>query len=151
MIMSVATTNDTTSNAKLADLPVSTEVVQLLMEIGYVACGRGLQACAESIFNGIIAARPNSELPLIGLAISKISFGDFLGASRILVEQALKINPDSGLAKSFLAMAVKALGGKSEAEELAKEVAASETAEPEAKALAESFLSGKDIPADAAP
>jgi Tfp pilus assembly protein PilF len=139
----------TTIDASTADLPVSTEVVQTLMEVGYVAAGRGSKSNAEDIFKGVSAARPSSELPLIGLAVTEINFGDFLTASKILVEQALKINPDSGLAKCFLAMASKALGDKSVAEDLAKEISSSEKAEPEAKALAESFLTGKDIAAPA--
>ena len=54
-------------NSAQSDLPVQSEMVQLLMDIGYVATGRGFQSQANDIFNGIIAARPNSELPLIGL------------------------------------------------------------------------------------
>ncbi|MDR2737745.1 MAG: hypothetical protein LBB18_02270 [Puniceicoccales bacterium] len=145
--MSATVGNGGASDVKLDDLPVSTELVQLLMELGYVACGRGLQANAEGIFEGLIRARPNSELPLVGLAIAKINFGDFLCASKILAERALKINPNSGLAKSFLAITSRALGWEKEAEALANEVLANEVAEPEAKALAGSFLSGKDIPA----
>ncbi|MDR3144624.1 MAG: hypothetical protein LBT64_03980 [Puniceicoccales bacterium] len=127
------------------DIPVATELVQLLMELGYVAVGRGLQLQAQAIFDGLAAARPNSEIPLIGLAVCKINFGDFLGASKILAEQALRINPDSGMAKCFLAMAIKEIGGKREAEELIGQVI--ETCEePAAKKLAESLRAGKDVP-----
>jgi Tfp pilus assembly protein PilF len=127
------------------DLLVKSEVVQLLMEVGYVAVGRGLQPQADAIFEGVIAARPNSELPLIGLAVSKINFGALTEAAKILSERALAINPDSGMAKSFLAMISKSLGAKSEADDLARYVV--ETSDdPTAKALAESIISGVDIP-----
>jgi hypothetical protein len=124
------------------DLPVPSELMQLLMELGYVAIGRGLQRQAAAIFNGVTAARPRSELPLVGLAVNGINFGNFLDASKILIE-ALKINRNSGIAKCFLAIAVKALGGTSHANDLAREVV-EECDDPAAKALAESFLAGKD-------
>ncbi|MDR1891284.1 MAG: hypothetical protein LBQ23_03905 [Puniceicoccales bacterium] len=127
-----------------SDLPISTEMVQCLMEIGYVAIGRGLQLQAESIFNGVIAARPTSEFPLIGLAVNKLNFGNIADASKILTERALKLNPDSGLAKSFLAVALRALGQEEAACDLMRLVC-NETTDSAAKTMAESFLAGKDI------
>jgi hypothetical protein len=127
-----------------SDLPVKSEVVQLLMEVGYVAVGRGFKSQADAIFEGIIAARPNSELPLIGLAVSKINFGALPEAAKILSERALVINPDSGIAKSFLAIISKSLGAKSEADDLARNVVET-TDDPAAKTLAESIISGVDI------
>lgn len=109
------------------DLPVQSEMVQLLMDIGYVATGRGFQSQANDIFNGIIAARPNSELPLIGLAVNNLNFGNFIEAAKILSERALVINPYNGTAKCFLAMAVRSLGGKAEAQQLLEEVANNNT------------------------
>lgn len=109
------------------DLPVQSEMVQLLMDIGYVATGRGFQSQANDIFNGIIAARPNSELPLIGLAVNKLNFGNFVEAAKILSERALVINPDNGTAKCFLAMAVRSLGGNAEAQQLLEEVVNNDT------------------------
>ncbi|MDR2778861.1 MAG: hypothetical protein LBB16_01055 [Puniceicoccales bacterium] len=132
------------SSTLKSDLPVSTEVVQCLMEVGYVAVGRGLRSQAESVFNGVIAARPNSELPLIGLAVCKLNFGYVIDATKILVERALTLNPDSGLAKCFLAIAIKALGKGQEANDLMRQVY-DITTDPAAKAMAESFLSGKDV------
>jgi hypothetical protein len=137
---------DTKTDTKIeADIAVPSELMQLLMELGYVAVGRGFQTRAQDIFDGIIAARPNSELPLIGAAVCRINFGDFVGGAKILAEQALKINPDSGAAKCFLAMAIKEIGGKREADELVGQVI--ETCEdPVAKKLAESMRLGKDVP-----
>lgn len=122
------------------DLNVPSELVKILMDIGYVATGRGFQSQAADIFSGVIAARPNSELPLIGLAVSKINFGNFLEASKILSERALIINPNSGLAKCFLSMAIRALGGKSEADELLNEVVQSEASDECSKKLATDLI-----------
>ncbi|MDR2776542.1 MAG: hypothetical protein LBB17_00640 [Puniceicoccales bacterium] len=132
------------SEISKSDLPVSTEMVRCLMDIGYVATGRGLQSQATSIFNGVVAARPSSELPLIGLAVCKLNFGYVVDAAKILAEQALKLNPNSGTAKCFLAVAIKALGQEQEACDLMHQVC-DDTTEPAAKAMAESFLTGKDV------
>ncbi|MDR0742042.1 MAG: hypothetical protein LBE98_01090 [Puniceicoccales bacterium] len=132
------------SDTSKSDLPVSTEMVRCLMEVGYVATGRGLQSQATNIFNGIVAARPSSEFPLIGLAVCKLNFGYVVEAAKILAEQALKLNPSSGTAKCFLAVAIKALGKEAEARDLMRQVC-NNTTEPAAKAMAESFLSGKDV------
>ncbi|MDR1433005.1 MAG: hypothetical protein LBI61_01525 [Puniceicoccales bacterium] len=133
------------SNAtKLVDMPVSSELVRLLMDVGYVATGRGLQTRAEAVFAGAIAARPNSEFPLIGLGVCKINFGDFVAAAKILSEKALKINPSSGLAKCFLAIAVKSLGRKDYAYELASQVITS-CEETAAVTLAKSIVAGRDV------
>ncbi|MDR1528685.1 MAG: hypothetical protein LBS22_03840 [Puniceicoccales bacterium] len=132
------------SDTPKSDLPVSTEVVRCLMDIGYVAVGRGLQSQATNIFNGIIAARPSSELPLIGLAVCKLNFGYVVDAAKILAEQALRLNPNSGIAKCFLAVAIKALGNEQEACDLMHQIC-DDTTDPAAKAMAESFLIGKDV------
>ncbi|MDR1413467.1 MAG: hypothetical protein LBI56_00815 [Puniceicoccales bacterium] len=134
------------NNAAVNNLSVSSELVQMLTEVGYVAIGRGFQTQAENIFSGVIAARPNSEIPLIGLAVCKINFGDFLTASKILAEQALKINPTSGIGKCFLAIAIKTLGGGKESSELISDVIENCT-DPAAVTLAKSIVSGKDIDA----
>ncbi|MDR2628619.1 MAG: hypothetical protein LBC30_01330 [Puniceicoccales bacterium] len=133
------------SDTSKSDLPVSPEMVRCLMDVGYVATGRGLQSQAINIFNGIIAARPSSELPLIGLAVCKLNFGYVVDAAKILTEQALKLNPSSGIAKCFLAVAIKALGHGQEARDLMHQVCDDAAADPAAKTMAESFLSGKDV------
>ncbi|MDR1457823.1 MAG: hypothetical protein LBI47_03185 [Puniceicoccales bacterium] len=133
------------SDTPKSDLSISTEMVQCLMEIGYVAIGRGFQSQAINVFKGIIAARPSSELPLIGLAVCKLNFGYIIEAAKILAEQALRLNPNSGIAKCFLAIAVKALGNEQEACDLMHHVCDDATSDPVAKAMAESFLNGKDV------
>ncbi len=92
--------SDATNSLKFPE--IDTAMVQTLMEIGYVAIGRGQQSAAEDIFNGISSARPESELPIIGLAVTKMNFGDFTAAFKLLGENALSINPESDLAKCFL-------------------------------------------------
>ncbi len=93
---------------------ISADMVKDLMEIGYVAIGRGSQTAAEDIFNGICAARPESELPIIGLAISKMNFGDFISASKLLSEKAFPLNPNNSLTKCFIGVVYFYCGAKKE-------------------------------------
>lgn len=103
-------------------MEIETKLIQLLMEAGYLAGGYGFFGESERIFEGIRAVRPESELPLIGLAVSKINEGKHAEASRILWDQALKLNPDSDLAKSFLGLSLKVGGLNSESRALLREV-----------------------------
>jgi Flp pilus assembly protein TadD len=91
-------------------MQIEKELLQILMESGYLAGGYGFFAEAEVIFKGIMAARPESEYPLIGLAVSKMNAGKNDEAVKILHKQALKLNPESDLARSFIGLALK-LGG----------------------------------------
>lgn len=79
----------------------SGELIRLLVDIGYVATGIGDKKSAESIFEGVIAARPNSELAHIGYAFSKLSFGEFTAASNLLMNKAYSLNPDSKLIRAM--------------------------------------------------
>jgi len=69
------------------------------MEIRYVAVGRGLQSHAEDIFNGLAAARPESELPLVGLAVCKMNFGDFASARDSLTKSLQRCKKCEGKSK----------------------------------------------------
>ncbi|MDR1458176.1 MAG: HrpB1 family type III secretion system apparatus protein, partial [Puniceicoccales bacterium] len=103
-----------------SDIP--TDIIRILMDIGYVATGCGLKSNAECIFDALISARPSSELPLIGLAVVKMSFGQVSEASKILTESVAKINPDSQLAKAFFGLLLKQIGSRQESEKVLNEV-----------------------------
>ena len=98
------------------------KLVQLLMEIGYLAGGHGFFDESEIIFEGVKAARPDSEYPLIGLAVTKMNIGDYAEAARILGQEALKKNPESDLAMSFLGLVLKLSGLTSESEQIMSQV-----------------------------
>ena len=84
--------------------------LQLLMEVGFLAGGYGYLGEAEIIFDGLKAVRPQNESPLIGLAFAKMNNNQMDEAIRILEEEALKVNPQSDLARSFLGLALKLSG-----------------------------------------
>jgi predicted Zn-dependent protease len=114
---------------------VRSDWLQLLMELGYVACGCGKPSHAEAIFTGIVAVRPNSELPLIGLAVTLASFGQLSDARKVLLELAAKINPENQLVKVLAAMFAGMSGSKSECDSLLDDVEENGT-DSEAVALA---------------
>ncbi|MDR0351570.1 MAG: HrpB1 family type III secretion system apparatus protein [Puniceicoccales bacterium] len=128
------------SEAPLEYSDIPTDIIRMLMDIGYVATGCGFKASAECIFDALIAARPSSELPLIGLAVVKMSFGQVSEASKILTESVAKINPDSQLAKAFFGLLLKQIGSNRESEKVLSEVLETNSDE-DAVALAKSILS----------
>jgi len=108
------------------------------MEIGYVAAGGGMTAQADVIFAGVQAARPDSELPLIGRAVARLNAGRADEAIALL-RQALERNPDSDLAAAFLGLALSQAGLQSAADALLQQVRAANR-DPQAAALAASLL-----------
>lgn len=92
------------------------------MEIAFVAAGNGLTSDAETIFAGIQAVRPESELPIIGRAIIKMNSGQ-LQDSIHLLREALLHNPDSDLGLSFLGVALQLSGHNHAAAEAFSQVA----------------------------
>jgi hypothetical protein len=122
---------------------VSSEVLQLLMQVGYVACGRGMPSLAKVIFEGIAAVRPNSELPLIGLAFTYIHMGKLTAACDILVNRATPINPSNQIIKAMAAMVFRISGEFRASDTLLDEVVADGT-DPEAVELARQ-LRGEDF------
>lgn len=123
--------SDLTDDIKFPE--ISKEILQVLMEIGYVAIGRGLESAAETIFNGVSAARPNSELPVIGAAVTKMNFGDFASAVKLLGEKALVINPKSDLAKCFLGVVSFYCGSLKEALSILPDIIANSSDESAVK------------------
>ncbi|MDR0678672.1 MAG: hypothetical protein LBF24_00230 [Puniceicoccales bacterium] len=101
-----------------------TEWLQLLMAVGYVACGQGRPSQAVIIFTGIAAVRPNSELPLIGLAVAQINQGKLTTACDTLVQRAAGINPDNQLVKAMAAMIFRMSGAVGASDRLLDEIIA---------------------------
>jgi len=118
---------------------VGTEVVQLLMEAGFVAIGRGMFSEATAIFAGVAAIRPDNEMPIVGQAIAQLNSGRVAEAVGTLRNKALALKPDSQIAKSFLGLALKLEGFQAESRALLDEVVKNNSA-PEAVALAQSLL-----------
>ena len=106
------------------DLAPDTELLQLLMEIGYVAVGSGMTPAAEALFQAVRAARPNSDSPIIGLAVARLNVGDHTEALRLLGQDAAKLSPPSELARAFYGLALRKAGSRAESENVLRNVLA---------------------------
>ena len=120
-------------------MEIDAQLTKLLMEVGYLAGGYGFVSESEKIFNGIAAVRPESEYPYIGLAVTCLNANMNEAAVEILRTRALKANPDSDLAKSFLGLALKLAGMNAESQKVLQEVVDNGGAE-EAVNMAKSLL-----------
>jgi hypothetical protein len=122
---------------------IPSDLLQILMEAGYMAAGCGWQRHAESIFAGVIAVRPRSEFPWIGFAIARIVMGQLSDAFEILTKQALMLNPQNDLAKTFLGLILSRTGSHTLSERLLGQVI-NESQTSEAVQLAREILNKHD-------
>ena len=120
-------------------MEVSTELARRLMEIGLLAANRaGLQKQAHPIFAGLRAARPQSELPLVGHGVAFLNTDNprEAGAS---FEAALQINPENDIAKCYLGMAYQAIGWSAKSRKILADVIENGD-DPEAASMARNFM-----------
>ncbi|UPA28772.1 MAG: HrpB1 family type III secretion system apparatus protein [Verrucomicrobiota bacterium] len=103
---------------------ISAEMLQLLVDIGYVATGCGRKKTAERIFEGVLAARPENEYVYIAYAFMHMVFGEYTAASKLLVEGALHVNPESEMAKAFYGFMLHQVGQRSQSHAVLEEVSA---------------------------
>lgn len=120
-------------------VPIDSELVRLLMRLGYAAAWNGLHKEAVAIFDGVGAVRPESEIPVIGAAVVAMLSGHYDVAVKTLREGALELNPDSALARAHLGVALRLLGDEDEGAALLNEVAAN-TTDPDAAAMARNVV-----------
>ncbi len=106
-------------------MQADTNMIQLLMEIGYLASGYGFHKEAHTIFKGVRAARPESEFPFIGMAVVKMNQGESDEAIGILNDYALAKNPESDLVKSFMGLALKLSGENGKSREILMQISPS--------------------------
>jgi Tfp pilus assembly protein PilF len=118
---------------------VPTEMIRLLIDIGYVSTGSGRKQDAENIFESVIAARPQQELPFIAYAFMRMVFGEYVEASNLLIERALKINPDSEMAQAFYGLLLYQVGRKGESNTILGNIM-NEGKDNDAYQLAESIM-----------
>ncbi|MDR1907189.1 MAG: hypothetical protein LBQ03_03185 [Puniceicoccales bacterium] len=95
---------------------VPTEMIRFLLDIAYVSTGSGRKRDAENIFESVIAARPKQELPFVAYSFMRMIFGEYVEASSLLVEKALKINPKSEMAQAFYGLLLYQVGRKGESD-----------------------------------
>lgn len=131
----------TTNEPKTGELTygVKKEILQLLMEIGFLGADNYMPDLSEKLFIGVAAVRPKSELPMLGLGLCAMAKTNFPLAAYILGKKALPLNPKSSHVKNFLALALIRTGHVKNAADLANEVL-NDAAEPKEKEFAQNIL-----------
>lgn len=104
-------------------MEASTELLQSLSEVGYMACFQGDSERSERIMDGVNAIGLE-QIPIkMGVAITKIYSGKYEQGIKILRDDILSEDPDHLSAKCFLGIALMQLGNNEEATNLLEEVA----------------------------
>ena len=101
---------------------ISTEMIQLLSQVGYLACFNGDVENGQMIMESVEKNCAGQPAAMIGVAISKIYAGMYPDAARILKETVLEAQPENMTAKCFLGIALFEAVGKDEAQELFNEI-----------------------------
>lgn len=112
--------------------------VSQLTEIGLLAIGQGLHKKADQIVQALKIVRPESGLPYVISAFSLLARRQNTEAIHLLQEKALVSDPDNGLVKAVLGMALKEHGLGQQSEKMLTEALGSE--DKEARALAAALL-----------
>ena len=94
------------------------EQVRLLMRLGYWSVWHGLYAEAAALFNGAKAARPASELPVLGMAVLAMVMQKADSAVQLLRDLAEPLNPRSELVQAHLGCALRLAGQEAEGMDL---------------------------------
>lgn len=97
---------------------VDKDLLQTLYQIGISGIYQDCLGESETIFEGLRAVRPKSEVPLLGLALTRFAQVRAQDAIQILMDDALEINPDNYVIRAYLAMMLKRVGINDQAEEL---------------------------------
>jgi hypothetical protein len=111
--------------------------LQTLAEMGFCAVGMGNMLPGRVIFEGLAAARPGHEVPLMGLAMSHYMVDEFDAAEDIL-RGLMRDKPGFRLAGVHLALCLILAGRKDEAVPLLQE--AEKYNDPSFSAMVEELL-----------
>ena len=103
-------------------MQVNTELLQLMSEVGYLACFKGDAERSQIIMSGVEAIGIE-QIPIkMGVAIAKLYSGQYDQAITILRDQVLVREPNHMSAKCFLGIALSQTGHKAEAKEFLEDV-----------------------------
>ncbi len=98
-------------------LEIGTDDVRALVDVGFIALSAGLTDQADTIFDGVAAARPDAEAAAIGRGLVRLARQDFAGAVEIL-----RSAPPTDAVQTFLGLAYGRLGMKDEARQTLDDV-----------------------------
>ncbi len=89
---------------------VAADDMRTLVDLGFIALSAGLLRQAGTIFDGVVAARPEGEAGHIGLALVSLAQGRTEDAVR-----RLRARPPSDAVLTFLGMALARMGERDDA------------------------------------
>ena len=119
---------------------VATELVQILAQIGYMACFKGHVDKGQTIMDGVEANCDGQPAAKVGVAIARIYGGRHDDAITILRDDVLSVDPDNTTALCFLGMALADSGKSKEAQSLFQQL--SEKGNEDEKTIANVYLNG---------
>ena len=118
------------------------ELARLLMRLGYWSTWNGLYAEAAALFNGARAARPQSEIPVLGMAVLAMVMHKPDAAVQLLRETALPLNPASELVQAHIGCALRMAGQEDEGVGILSRLSQT-AADPSARSMATNLVSLK--------
>ncbi len=110
-------------------MKIESDVIQLLSQIGYLACLKGDVANGQMIMDSVEMNSDSHPSAMIGVAISRIYAGQYTEAVSTLKNKVLSVEPDNMTAKTFLGIALSESGESEEALGIFKEVVANGNAD----------------------
>ena len=123
-------------------MKISGDVVQLLSQIGYLACLKGNVHDGQMIMDSVEMNSNSHPSTLIGVAISRIYANQYAEAIHTL-NNVLVIDPDNMTAKTFLGIALSESGESEDAFLLFKEIV--EKGNADNRAIASFYLGEMDV------
>lgn len=105
-------------------MKIDSDVIQLLSQIGYLACLKGDVSNGQMIMDSVEMNSDNHPSAMIGVAISRIYAGQYTEAVRTLKNKVLNIEPNNMTAKTFLGIALSESGESEEAFTLFRDIVA---------------------------
>lgn len=119
-------------------MEASSELLQLMSEVGYLACFKGDVERSQVIMEGVDAIGLEQTPIKMGVAIAKVYGGQYDQAIHILRDQILQREPEHMSAKCFLGIALAQKGQQAEAKALFEEVI--QRGNPDERAIASVYM-----------
>lgn len=95
--------------------PLTSEEINLIAELGFMAATNGFVVPAIRIFQGLLVLRSDHSFPYIGLAVARLYAGAFNDAVRVLREDAAPVRRDREEIELYLGLALHLAGQPIEA------------------------------------
>ena len=110
------------NSAADAALPLNSDAMRLVAEIGFIGAETGQAAAARALFEALLILRPDSTLPHIGLALAALAADRPEDAVRMLRDNGLKQHAGDIELMAFMGLAMHAAGRPAQARDILQSV-----------------------------